>query len=282
MDFASLFPDLKPWVQSLSTIWPAPFIKSSSWIFPLILVTHLLAIVTLGGAILLPGLRLMGVGMTSVSPSAVEKSVRPWLWGALAVLAVTGLLMGLVNPMKLYGRPAFLVKVIALVPALILSLGVVRSVASRDGIVTQNARIMAAIALAIWLAAIFIFGTSYGAAPGTFHIVCAGWLIVMALGSRMTRIILGAITAVAVVGFGIVTYVVYNPLDDYDIVMEIDRWTLRLGALLVAGFALWEFARKREAQPATPPLSRLIGLLTILAWFTVAAAGRWIGLGTSG
>jgi hypothetical protein len=282
MDFASLFPDLKPWVQSLSTIWPAPLIKSSSWMFPLILVTHILAIVTLGGAMLLPALRLMGVGMTGVSPAAIEKTVRPWLWGALIVLAVTGLLMGLVNPMKLYSRPAFLVKVIALAPALILSLGVVRSIAVRDGVVTPPAKAMAGIALLLWLAAVLIFGASYGAAPGTFHIVCAGWLVVMAFGSPMTRIILGAITAIAVVAVGIVTYGVYHPLDDYDIVMEINRWTLRAAALLVAGFALWEFTRTRATEPAAPALNRLVGLLTIIAWFTVAAAGRWIGLSTSG
>jgi hypothetical protein len=282
MDFATLFPDLKPWVQSLSSVWPAPLIKSSSWIFPTILVTHLLGLVTLGGAMLLPALRLMGAGMTSVTPATIEKNVRPWLLGALVVLAVTGLLMGLVNPMRLYSRPAFLVKVIAIAPALILSLGVIRSIAARDGVVTPSAKVMAAIALLVWLAAVLIFGTSYGAAPGTFHIICAGWLIVMALGSQMTRIVLGAITAVAVVGVGIVTYGVYTPLDDYDIVMEINRWALRAAALLVAGFALWEFTRVRKTEPAAPALHRLIGLLTILAWFTVAAAGRWIGLGTSG
>ena len=87
---------------------------------------------------------------------------------------------------------------------------------------------------------------------------------------------------VAVVGVGIVTYGVYNPLDDYDIVMEINRWALRAAALLVAGFALWEFTRAQKTEAPTPALHRLIGLLTILAWFTVAAAGRWIGLGTSG
>ncbi|MDP3737601.1 MAG: hypothetical protein Q8R02_09440 [Hyphomonadaceae bacterium] len=282
MDFAALFPDLKPWVQSLATVWPAPIIKESSWIFPLILCTHLLALVTLGGAMLLPGLRLMGFGMTSLSPSAVEKATRPWLWGALIVLAVTGLLMGLVNPMKLYSRPAFLVKVIAMAAALILSLGVVRSVAGRDGVVSQNAKIMAGIALLLWLASVLIFGTSYGAAPGAFHILSVGWLIVMAFGSKLTRIVLGAITAITVVGVGIVTYGIYHPLDDYDLVMEINRWTLRLGALLIAGFLLWEFARTRKAEPTTPPLNRLIGLFTILAWFTVAAAGRWIGLSTSG
>jgi hypothetical protein len=281
MDFSTLFPDLQPWVRSLATVWPAPLIKSSSWAFPVIQTFHLLALATLGGCILLPNLRVMGFGMTSQSPASIEKTVRPWLWGAVIVLAITGILMGLVVAQRLYTRPAFLVKMIALAAALILSLGVVRSVAKHDGVVTQPARILAAIALLLWLSAIFIFGTSFGAAPGTFHLVAAGWLIVMAFGSRMTRIVLGAITAAIVLGVGFVTYGIYHPLDDYDIVMEINRWTVRAGALLVAGFLLWEFARPKAGPAMAPRLARLTGLFTILTWFTVATAGRWIGLGGS-
>jgi hypothetical protein len=275
--FAELFPDLRPVLQSIAALELVQSMKASNWILPSILVTHLLGFVTVGGAMLLPGLRLMGVGMTTESPASIEKTVRPWLWGGLILLVVTGVVMGMVNPMRLYTRPAFFVKVVALIPALILSFGVIRSIASHDGVVTQAAKIMAGAALALWLTAVVIFGTSYGAAPGTFHVITAGWLIVMAFGSRMTRIVLGAITAVVVIGVGITTYVVY----------EINRWTLRLFALLVAGFAIWEFGRpgkgevgKTEADP--PRLHRLVGLLTILAWFTVAAAGRWIGLGGGG
>jgi hypothetical protein len=282
MDFASLFPDIKPWVQSLTTVWPAPLLKGSTWILPSILCVHVLALTVVGGAMLLPSLRLMGAGMTSVPASTIEKTVRPWLWGALIVLAITGVLMGLVNPMKLYTRPAFLVKVIALVPALILSLGVIRSVASNDGLFTKNAKILLAIATVVWLASVLVFGTSYGAAPGSFHVICAAWLIVMAFGSNMTRIALGAITAVTVVAVGFVTYGLYHPLDDYEIFMDINRWSLRAAALVVGGFLLWEFARAPAGETASPPLARLAGVLAILAWFTVAAAGRWIGLGGSG
>jgi hypothetical protein len=64
--------------------------------------------------------------------------------------------------------------------------------------------------------------------------------------------------------------------------MEINRWTLRLFALLVAGFAIWEFGRPAKTEADPPRLHRLVGLLSILAWFTVAAAGRWIGLGGGG
>ncbi len=282
MDFASLFPDIKPWVQGLTEVWPAPIIKGSSWMFPAILCIHVLALTVVGGAMLLPGLRLMGVGMTSVPASTIEKSVRPWLWGALIVLAITGVLMGLVNPMKLYTRPAFFVKVIALAAALILSLGVVRSVASRDGVFTGNAKILLGVGLVIWLASVLVFGTSYGAAPGSFHVICAAWLIVMAFGSNMTRILLGAITAIAVVVVGFITYGLYHPLDDYDIFMDINRWALRAAAVIVAGFLVWEFVRAPAGKAASPPLARLAGGLAILAWVTVAAAGRWIGLGQGG
>ncbi|HEX5005555.1 MAG TPA: DUF6644 family protein [Hyphomonadaceae bacterium] len=282
MDFASLFPDIKPWVQSLTQIWPAPIIKGSSWMFPSILCVHVLALTVVGGAMLLPSLRLMGVGMTSVPASTIEKTIRPWLWGALVILAVTGVLMGLVNPMKLYTRPAFFVKAIALVAALVLSLGVVRSAASRDGVFTGNAKIMLGAGLLIWLASVLIFGTAYGAAPGSFHVICAAWLIVMAFGSNLTRIVLGVLTAIAVIAVGFVTYGLYDPLDDYEIVMDINRWALRAAAVVITGFLVWTIVRAPASDVATPRLGRLAGMLTILAWFTVAAAGRWIGLGQSG
>lgn len=282
LDFAHLLPEAKTWVKSLVTVWPAPIIKGSSWMFPAILCGHLLSLTVLGGAILLPGLRLIGVGMTEQSSASIEKTMRPWLIGALVVLVITGTLMGIVNPMKLYTRAAFFVKMIALVAALILSFGAVRLIASRNGVATQQAKILAAVGAVIWLASVVIFGTSYGAAPGMFHVISIAWLIVMAFGSRMTRIVLGTVTAVVVLVVGGITYGLYDPLENYDTFMDINRWTLRIVAVLIAGLLLWEFTRRRDANADAPALNRLVGVFSILAWFTVAAAGRWIGLGTSG
>jgi hypothetical protein len=174
------------------------------------------------------------------------------------------------------------VKLIAIVAALILTFGVVRSVAGRDGVFTRNAKIALGTGLVVWLASVLIFGTSYGAAPGSFHVLCVGWLIVMAFGSNMTRIVLGAITAVTVVVVGFITYGLYHPLDDYDIFMDINRWALRAAALVITGFLVWTIIRVPGGDAGSVRLSRLAGVLTILAWFTVAAAGRWIGLGQSG
>jgi len=281
MNFATLLPELKPALDALAATWPFPLIKESAWVMPMVLCLHVLSLAVLGGATILPGLRLMGAGMSSVSPATIEKTVRPWLWGALIVLTLTGFIMIAVNTMKIYRSPAFFVKVLALIPALILSLGVVRSIASRDGVLTQNARILASIAAAIWAATILIFATSYYAAPGTLHITIAGWLIVMAFGSNRMRIALGAITGVIIVWMFVMTMLLYTPLNDYDLVMEIDRYTARLTAFIVAFCLVYEFTRPRH-DAAAPMGNRLIGILTILAWITVAAAGRWIGLGGSG
>ena len=281
MNFATLLPELKPALDALAATWPFPLIKESAWVMPMVLCLHVLSLAVLGGATILPGLRHMGAGMSSVSPATIEKTVRPWLWGALIVLTLTGFIMIAVNTMKIYRSPAFFVKVLALIPALILSLGVVRSIASRDGVLTQNTRILAAIAAAIWAATILIFATSYYAAPGTLHITIAGWLIVMAFGSNRMRIALGAITGIIIVWMFVMTMLLYTPLNDYDLVMEIDRYTARLMALIVAFCLVFEFTRPRH-DAAAPMGNRLIGILTILAWITVAAAGRWIGLGGSG
>lgn len=282
MDFHSLLPDLQPWVKSLAAAWPGSFIKANAWIFPVIESIHLLGLATLGGCVLLPNLRLMGVGLTGQSAATIERNVRPWLLCAILVLVVTGLLMGTVLAQKLYSRPAFFIKMIGLAAALMLSLGVTGSVARHAGAVTLPAKVLAGIALALWLFAVTLFATTPGPAPGAFNLVFAGWLIAMGFGSRMTRLVLGAITAAGVAIFGTVTSIIYDPIDNYEIVMDIDRWTLRFAGLLVTGFVLWEFAGPRAGTPITPRLARLIGLITILCWVTVAASGRWIGLGGSG
>lgn len=271
MDFATLFPGLADWVASLRTEWPGSAIRSVGWIFPVLQILHLLALSAIGGCALLTGLRMMNAGLTGASLARIERGVRPILIGALVVIVVTGLLMGTVVAGKLYGRPAFFVKMLAFIPALLLSLGAIPAIARQDGAIRGAGLWMLAVSAVLWLASVWIFGTSFGAAPGAFHVVFAGWLVVMAFGAPRTRLVLGAVTAVAVVAVGIVTYGLYHPMEEYDLVMEINRWAVRAGALIVAAALVYEFAR--------PSPVRLAGAFSIIAWVTVAAAGRWIGLG---
>jgi hypothetical protein len=281
MGFDDLFPGLEGAMRGLRDVWPGPLIRSAGWPFPIIQTLHLLALATLGGAVLLPTLRLMGAGLTSVPASVMEQRLRPLLWAALAMLAITGALMSLVIAPRLYDRPAFLVKTIAIVAALVLTFGVMAPLA-RTGAAGTSVKTWAGIGAGLWLLAVLVFGTSYGAAPGTFHVLSAAWLLAMALSTPRTRWALGAATAVVVGVLVIVTYGVYHPLEEYDLVMEINRWAMRLGGIAVAAALLWTVLRDPGDTDAAPRFARVMAALTLVAWITVAAAGRWIGLSGGG
>ncbi|HLZ85301.1 MAG TPA: DUF6644 family protein [Caulobacteraceae bacterium] len=124
-------------------------IKNSIWLFPAIEAVHLLALSLLGGAVLMLDLRLLGVGLTSQLPSSVERETRPWLVGALAVMVVTGSLLGLSEAVKLYDKQAFWVKMIALATALLFTFGVKAPLTHRGP--AWMARPLAVASLALWL-----------------------------------------------------------------------------------------------------------------------------------
>jgi len=91
-------------------------IRESTWLFPAIEATHLLALALLGGSVLIISLSVFGVGLKS-TPAALYKSARHTMNWAVIVLLITGLLLGVSEPVKLYGRQAFWVKMISLLIA---------------------------------------------------------------------------------------------------------------------------------------------------------------------
>ena len=72
----------------------------------------------LGGAVLVLDLRLLGLGLVSRSAAYVQRQSNPWLLGAIAVMLATGIPLFLSEAIKCYFRPAFWVKMGALVVAL--------------------------------------------------------------------------------------------------------------------------------------------------------------------
>jgi hypothetical protein len=95
-------------------------IRESTWLFPAIESTHLLALALLGGSILILSLSILGWGLKT--PIAeIYKSAHRYLNAAVILLLITGVFLGISEPVKLYGRDAFWVKMIALAIALLLT-----------------------------------------------------------------------------------------------------------------------------------------------------------------
>jgi putative copper export protein len=128
----------------------AQFIRESTWLFPAIEATHLLALAFLGGSLLIVVLTVLGVGLPR-PPAELLRTSRPFVTGAIIMLLITGVLLGVSEPLKLYDRRAFLVKMIALAVSLIVTYRVFNPRIERgeeDGMT----RSVAGLTIALWLA----------------------------------------------------------------------------------------------------------------------------------
>jgi hypothetical protein len=81
----------------------------------------------------------------------IEKQTRPWLIGALCGMVATGLPLALSEALKLYGKEAFWVKMIALCLALAFTFAVRNPFARRDPAVGAASRVVAGLSIALWL-----------------------------------------------------------------------------------------------------------------------------------
>jgi hypothetical protein len=126
-------------------------IRQSVWIFPAIEAVHLLALALLGGAVLMLDLRLLGMGLATQPPSAIERQTRPWLIGAVSVMIATGVPLFLSEALKLYDKEAFWVKMGTLIVVLVYTFAVHNPIARRDPTVGALSKTIAAISIVLWL-----------------------------------------------------------------------------------------------------------------------------------
>jgi hypothetical protein len=124
-------------------------IRESTWLFPAIESTHLLALALLGGAILIMSLSILGWGLKT-PVAELYKSAHRYLNGAVVVLIATGILLGVSEPVKLYGRQAFWVKMISLGVALVLTYFVFNPLVRR-GVSGWSMRSVTVATIAAWL-----------------------------------------------------------------------------------------------------------------------------------
>jgi len=89
-------------------------IASSEWMFPTIETFHVIAIVTVIGAILIMDLRLLGLTSRNRTVAAVEKDTIPLTWVAFALAVVTGLLLFVSKATTYMANPYFLWKMVLL------------------------------------------------------------------------------------------------------------------------------------------------------------------------
>ncbi len=124
-------------------------IRESTWLFPAIESAHLLALALLGGAILVMSLSVLGWGLQT-PVAEIYKSAHRYLNGAVIALLVSGVLLGISEPVKLYGREAFWVKMISLSLALLVTYFAFNPLVQR-GATGLRLRSVSVLTIAAWL-----------------------------------------------------------------------------------------------------------------------------------
>jgi len=124
----------------------------SIWPFPIIETFHILALTLLFGTILIVDLRLLGMGMRRQSASMLARELRPWMYGALALILFTGTLLFLSEALRCYGNDGFRFKMVSLFLALAFHFATFRRATMDDSRMSPGwKKLVALVSMTLWL-----------------------------------------------------------------------------------------------------------------------------------
>ena len=265
------FPQLAGWVANLDDVFPGKQIKP--WFAP-VEVTHILALVILGGTSILLNLRLIGVGLVDEPASELHRNLKGWTWLGVVGIVVTGLLIGSANAERLYTSGAFSAKMVGLLAGIILTFSVTLPATKTDGVLGPVARAFSVVGLAIFLVAIWVFLQAKLSNPGLWHVITAGGLIVLFATRGLTRIAYLAVSILTIAAQQVMTHIVVKG-DDYAHLDPVNKGFAWAFVAVILGFAVVQAVASGRSQEAGPFVKGM-AFAAILVWVMTAAAGRWL------
>ena len=138
--------------QSIEWSWAGQMLKNSPWAFAVIESIHLLALATIGGAVLLVDMRLLGLGLRQQTVRDVARYAQPILVSSLIVLLLTGFGLFVSEAIKCYYSTPFWIKMTSLALAMLFTFTIKRK-ATLTGTGTAGPamlRVVALVSLVLW------------------------------------------------------------------------------------------------------------------------------------
>jgi len=144
--------DLLPLFDWLDTSWLADLAKANGGVFAVVQMFHLLALVVLGGMVLVLDLRLVGAVFPEVPLREMLGYTRKWFDGALVASLVSGVFMSSAVAMKLYYNEMFWAKMTGLLVGALFVYIVERPLLrqSGDDLRPATRRLLGASSMVIW------------------------------------------------------------------------------------------------------------------------------------
>lgn len=107
------------------------FMVENFWMVPIAQVIHIIAIAVTFASLLMFTLRLRGTAGMSLSISDNADRYIPWLWWGLLGILLSGVLMATAEPIRNMVNAVFWIKMIAIVVAVLVTLGFQKSVKAK-------------------------------------------------------------------------------------------------------------------------------------------------------
>ena len=141
-----------PWVEWIAASRLGQAISTSTWAFAVIESVHLLALAVIGGAVLMVDLRLLGLGLRTQPLEQVARDAWPWFVRGWSVMIVTGVLLFVSEPLKLYYSTPFFWKMTCLLLGTLFAVSVRRKVTLTPEGRTPAVvlKLVAAVSLLLW------------------------------------------------------------------------------------------------------------------------------------
>jgi hypothetical protein len=114
---------------------------------PLVQTIHLLGISVVMGSAVLINLRVLGLALRGQSTEDLIRRLAPWTWGALPMLALSGLVFIVAQPYRYFDNPIFRLKFALMVPAIATTLAFHRRPDARGRLAT----VLGALSLCLWI-----------------------------------------------------------------------------------------------------------------------------------
>ena len=134
-------------------------IQATSWLIPALQAIHILMIGVVFGSILLLTLRVLGLMRDDQAFEQVWRRFAPFLWCGLAVMALTGLVLILGEPVRELMSLSFRLKMLLLAICIVSAVMLGRRIRRLPGtapVAPRTVRVAAAATLGLWLAIVFL------------------------------------------------------------------------------------------------------------------------------
>jgi hypothetical protein len=148
------------WANWIASTKLSGWLQSEAWVVPTSQSIHIVSVSVVFCCAVLISLRLLGLSASGRSVSQLVDTLMPWMYRALAVLLLTGLVQIVAEPVRQFVTPVFWWKMLLIIGVLVLTVSFARAVRRNAAAWDTQARPGGAkwfslISLGLWVGIIF-------------------------------------------------------------------------------------------------------------------------------